>query len=100
MRDFRSYPRLSEDERKDLRIMLQVACDIVTTVTDRLEGTYDGQMTFGLETTAADHLFPSMALSDARDALHAPVALTSKQKRAQHKKQKSAQHKRQPGGEQ
>jgi len=99
MQDFRDYPRLSEEERRILYEVLKLVCTLVQDVNDRIEGTYDGQMTFGLETTVADHLWPCLALYDARDAMMEPKALKRKEKRAQAKREHEERKRAAKGGE-
>ena len=99
MTDFRNYPRLSEEERAELYSILNDVCTLVRLVETRIEGTYDGQTTFGLETTVADYLYPCVALTAARDALMEPKALTSKEKRAQHRREREERKRAAKGGE-
>ena len=88
MQDFRDYARLSENERKKLYSILNDVCTILNRVSASIEGTYDGQMTTGLETTVADHLFHCLHLYDARNSVMEPKALKRKEKLSQHKKRR------------
>ena len=83
MSDFRDYPRLSEDDRKQLYSILNDVCTIVSRVRTSIKGTYDGQMTTGCETTVQDYLFHCLHLYDARDAIMKPKAPTRKEKLSQ-----------------
>ena len=99
MQDFRDYPRLSEEERTKLYSILNDVCTLVRHVETRIKDTYDGQLTYDLETTVADHLWPCMALTDARDALMTPKALKGKEKRAQAKREHEERKRAAKGGE-
>ena len=74
-------PRLSEEKRRELHEILDTACKLMKLVDEELKGTIDGAMTIGLETTACDFLWRSIALYDARDALVSERPLSGRERR-------------------
>jgi len=74
-------PRLSEEKRRELHEILDTACKLMKLVDEELKGTIDGAMTIGLETTAGDFLWRSIALYDARDALVSERPLSGRERR-------------------
>jgi len=74
-------PRLSEEKRRELHEILDTACKLMKLVDEELKGTIDGAMTIGLETTAGDFLWRSIALYDARGALVSERPLSGRERR-------------------